>query len=125
MKVRWTSNSLRLRITPAELEQLLGGQDLRASLTLTGGWEVVVQTGIVPNITISGPSVRVEIPSEEITHLSLPDSEGVYFATSDDPPLHYFIEKDFPCVHPRPPQLLEPITETFQAPADFNIRHRS
>jgi hypothetical protein len=44
MKVRWKHDSLRLRITPAELEDLLGGEQISERLFLSDGpvWEVAV-----------------------------------------------------------------------------------
>jgi hypothetical protein len=46
----------------------------------------------------------------------------VYFQTADSAPFRYFIEKDFPCVHPRAAEALEPRTETFPPPPDFEAR---
>ena len=44
MKVRWKHDSLRLRITPSELEALLGGEQVRERLNLSDRpvWEVVI-----------------------------------------------------------------------------------
>jgi hypothetical protein len=43
----------------------------------------------------------------------------VYFSDSS---LRYYIEKDFPCLHPRPAEASESTTETFEAPSDFAQR---
>jgi hypothetical protein len=37
MKVRWKYDSLRLRITPTELKDLLGDKQISERLDLTGG----------------------------------------------------------------------------------------
>ena len=43
MKVRWKHDSLRLRVTPTELEDLLGGVQVSERFDLSDGsvWEVV------------------------------------------------------------------------------------
>jgi len=50
MKVRWTKNSLRLRITPSEMAALLRGETVREEMRLPGGgastgWGVEITTG--------------------------------------------------------------------------------
>lgn len=37
MKIRWTDESLRIRITPYELTALVVGEPLRSTLAIPGG----------------------------------------------------------------------------------------
>jgi len=59
MKVRWKSDSLRLRITPTELKDLHGGKQISERLNLTGGtvWEVA----IFPNADSSAQNERTRL----------------------------------------------------------------
>jgi len=104
MKVRWTRDHLRLRITPSELEMILEGKPVTERFQLSGGpgWETAV------------------VPAERATELVW--VEGVYFDRAGDPPLRYFVEKDFPCAHPRAGRRNETPSETFKPPAGFEAR---
>jgi hypothetical protein len=118
MKVRWKHDSLRLRITPTELEDLLGGEQIRERLDLSDGlvWEVV----IFPNAQETslrnfGPVVHLLLSREDQKKLAYPEVQGVYFTInrSGSGLIRYFIEKDFPCIHPRAADALEGPSETF------------
>jgi hypothetical protein len=135
MKVRWTGGSLRLRITPTELAALVRGEEIREALRLPGGgvtWSIVVRPFAAPKtgITYTGPcpgGVLLNLAAADVERLARPDVEGVYFRScpEDTEPgvsLAYFIEKDFPCLHPRPADALEPSAETFAPPPGFAER---
>jgi hypothetical protein len=55
---------------------------------------------------------------EDREKLAVPETEGVYFTTNrpDRGLIRYFIEKDFPCIHPRAAEALEGPSETFAPP---------
>jgi hypothetical protein len=40
----------------------------------------------------------------------------------ETPPIRYFVEKDFPCVHPRPVDAMGEPSETFAPPPGFGVR---
>ncbi len=125
MKVRWTSESLRLRITPPELDALELGEPVRAALTVPGGaaWRVVLLLTDGPTgLTSDKGEVRFFLSSADGERLAQPDTEGVYFKTETEPPLRFFVEKDFPCAHPRLVDALEAQAETFTPTPEFEAR---
>lgn len=125
MKIRWTRDSLRLRITPLELRALERGDRVAEILSLPGGngWSVAVQPGASETtLTANGGQVFFLLSDVDRERLGAPDAEGVYFGGDGQPPFRYSLEKDFPCVHPRAADAREPATETFQAPEDFAAR---
>lgn len=122
MKVRWTEGGLRLRITPTELAALERGEPVGETLAvLGGGWQVT----LLPNAVVSavrgdgGGAVTFALSSADVSRLSDPESEGVYFERDG---FAFYVEKDFPCVHPRASELTAPETETFAPPAGFDER---
>ncbi len=122
MKVRWTENSLRLRITPSELTQILGGQAVVVALAMPGGvrWQVNIQPATETSLFSEQSSAILSLAPGDRQRLAEPEAEGIYFHTEDG--LRYFVEKDFPCVHPHAAESLEPVTETFDAPNEFERR---
>ena len=124
MKVRWTRGGVRLRIEPTELEELQRGAEVAETLSLPGGtWCATIRPAAPhTSLILEGSTLCLSLSEVDLAQLSTPDTEGVYFQTTDAPPLRYFIEKDFPCAHPRAADALEPDTETFTPPADFSTR---
>lgn len=57
--------------------------------------------------------VTLLLAESDRDRLAAPETEGVYFRREDDPPLTYYVEKDFPCLHPRPADAQEIPSETF------------
>ncbi|MDR3692901.1 MAG: hypothetical protein P4L46_26210 [Fimbriimonas sp.] len=125
MKVRWIPGSFRLRITPSELEMLGAGDEVVQELGPIGGWKVRLRTSKAASLSLERETIVVTIGVPDLDRLLDPYAEGVYFHSSHLPPIRYFIEKDFPCVHERPPESDEVESETFQAPSGFKDRHRS
>lgn len=120
MKVRWMEESLRLRITPGELEALQRGEVSTEAAAFPGGWTVTLKPGTESAINTVGAGVVVlTLAPEAIVELSQPETEGVYFHKES---YRFLVEKDFPCVHPRPAEASEPQTETFAPPAGFSER---
>jgi hypothetical protein len=87
------------------------------------GWE----TAIVPVehatelVWVEG-ALQLCLSSEDRQRLALPETEGVYFDRAGDPPMRYFVEKDFPCAHPRAGDAMEKPSETFNPPPGFEAR---
>jgi hypothetical protein len=121
MKVRWTDESLRLRITPTELRLLIAGTPLALTLHVPGGaWHVSVDpTGDALSVHADGAAMVVQLSSEDIARLAEPDREGVY---AHAPGLRLMVEKDFPCTHAHPVEAAEPATERFAPTAEFTRR---
>ena len=127
VKVRWTEDSLRLRITPTELETLLRDGPVTETLTFAGSfWSVTIQPcGSSPScFDASGGIICFLLGDADRDRLAAPESEGIYFAADkiDTDGIRTTIEKDFPCVHPRAIEANEPPTEAFVPPPDFEAR---
>ena len=129
MKIRWTENSVRLRITPSELEALQRNEIVREKLGFDEdeqGWSAAIMpNGMQTSVRLIDGSLLIHLSNADRAQLSDPASEGVYFQQEllqRNLLIRYYIEKDFPCVHPRASEALEPQTETFEAPEDFVTR---
>ena len=122
MKVRWSRDSLRLRITPTELATITRGEEVGEALCFPGGaaWDVFLRAGAQTALASEENAVHISLSAEDRERLAVPDAEGVYFQTPDG--LRFYVEKDFPCAHPRAAEALEPVTETFAAPQGFEER---
>lgn len=122
MKVRWGRDSVRLRITPMELATLTRGGEVAEDLRFPGGacWRVAVGAGTQTDLSSQSGVAQIALSPADRERLAQPDAEGVYFQTPDG--LRYYLEKDFPCAHPRAAEAREPATETFAAPQGFEER---
>jgi len=125
MKVRWTTGSVRFRITPTELRDLTIGRPVSTTLAVLGGaWTATLSPSADrTGIALSGGDLTLSLTDVDVRALSEPEREGVYF-TVDEPWLKYFVEKDFPCVHPKPEEAKDLSTETFAPPSGFAERHQ-
>jgi hypothetical protein len=79
MKIRWNRSSLRLRITPKELEMLRNGDPI---IEENAFWSMCFSNG-----------ERTELVQERLLE---PTREGVY---ANQNGFKFFVEKDFPCQH--------------------------
>lgn len=126
MKVRWLEGSIRLRITPTELAELVLGHPVGATIALPGGasWSVRVVPGAADcELVWRDGDLCVTLTSADISTLAEGDVEGVYHTTGGERPIRYFVEKDFPCAHPHPVEAAEPETERF-APTPSYLRRK-
>lgn len=125
MKVRWTKESLRLRITPSELQLILDGKPVGERFELSGGpgWEPAIVPGTdATELAWVGNVMQLNLSQADCQRLAAGDAEGVYFRREGSAPLRYFVEKDFPCAHPRVADAMETPGDTFNPPADFESR---
>ncbi len=108
MKLRIKDNSLRLRITRPELDQLMKDRRIEAAILfaadgrsrLNYSLEHTASTA-APTVRFDPPSLEVRIPTAQAQKWSLGDDVGIY-ATIDlgaDGKLELTIEKDFACLH--------------------------
>lgn len=123
MKVRWTRDSLRLRITPSELAALERGEAVTEGLAFAGGrWAVRLDpAALETSVTWDDGGVRVGVAAADVRRLAAPDAEGIY---PHAPQLRLLVEKDFPCAHPHAPDAKEPATERF-APSPAFLRRKA
>jgi hypothetical protein len=115
-------DSIRLRITPTELEAIERGQPVTASLPAVGWSAQIISSETETRFEAAGPVMTLALSRADAARLAEPEREGVYFQRETEPPLRYYIEKDFPCVHKRPDEAQEPQTETFGEPPGFRER---
>jgi hypothetical protein len=112
MKIRWNEKALRLRITPAELESLRHRQAVVESLPF-GAWQMILEANMPStNLLARGTQMHFHLGKEDFERFLEPSAEGVYFERDG---FRYFVEKDFPCEHPRPAEALES-SQTFPRP---------
>ena len=109
---------MRLRITPPELEALRGGRQPVIASIGVGIWEVFLEVGPWESQLLTrGAQIHVHLSMADLATLLEPSCEGVYLTRGD---FAYYVEKDFPCEHPRPAEVaLEPAPEgarTFPRP---------
>ena len=123
MKVRWTQDSLRLRITPSELAALERGEPVTERLAFPGGRWAVRLDPAAPETGVNWDDgvVRVGVVAADVRRLAAPDAEGIY---PHAPQLRLLVEKDFPCAHPHAPDAMEPATERF-APSPAFLRRKA
>ncbi|HZT41980.1 MAG TPA: hypothetical protein VFA07_07310 [Chthonomonadaceae bacterium] len=123
MKIRWTGGSVRFRITPSELEALERGQTVREELAVGDGWSAAIFPGTATTgIELKASELILHLSDADGKRLAAPDAEGVYFTQEGKQPLRYYIEKDFPCIHPRASQVKEDSGETFSPTEEFTAR---
>jgi hypothetical protein len=126
MKIRWTRNSVRLRITPSELDELQRGQEVAEILSLPdGSWNATIRPdAFQTSLFVEHGALILALAKADLAQLAAPESEGVYFHIEGEPPLRYFIEKDFPCAHPRTADAQELPSETFEPSTSFLARNQ-
>jgi hypothetical protein len=105
------------------LETLKGDGIIRETLEISGSgivWQAEVAQGVEKDssLTYDGATLRMFLSKSDITRLANTDDEGIYFKKSD---FRYYLEKDFPCVHPRAAEAEEPQTPTFSSPTRISI----
>jgi hypothetical protein len=124
VKVRWTGESVRLRVTPSELRALRRGESLGVSIAFPGGggWAIAVHPGEAElGLRWADGRVVVRLSERDVERLAEPEREGIYFG-GDAAGVRVLIEKDFPCAHPHPEEAAEPETERFAPTATYVAR---
>ena len=125
MKVRWTKNSVRFRITPSELAAIERGEPVSETLCIAGDevWRAtIISDTDATSCTFESGELRIYLSQIDRKQLAQADRQGVYFQRDGKLALRYFIEKDFPCAHPRAGEAMEAPSETFAPPPGFEER---
>jgi hypothetical protein len=125
LKIRWTRDSIRLRITPTEFQAITSGEPVHEGVAFPGMmfWNVTLRPSEAETTIASDQQgVYFSLSADDIARLADPETEGVYFQLDAPTVLRYYVEKDFPCVHPRASEAREPSTETFSPPNGFEER---
>jgi hypothetical protein len=125
MKVRWTSESVRLRITPDELAGLERGEVQRQEVTFPGGsgWAVRVEpeSASLGLRWVEGV-LLVHLSRSDVERLTEADREGIYLGASSSSGIRLLLEKDFPCAHPHSEEAAEPETGRFAPTPSYLTR---
>ena len=123
MKVRWTKSSIRLRVTPEELQQLRRGNSIEEKLSLADGraWQVKVVCDERTELSCENSAMVFCLSRADIEALCEPQREYVYFSQND---VRFHMEKDFSCAHPRVGEAEETPTKTFAPPDGFEERKK-
>ena len=126
MKIRWTPKSVRFRIAPAELESLKNVQPVGAVLQLgeSAAWSARIEpySDAGSTLRFTAGVLLLQLSPADLQTLAAPENEGVYLRDGE---LRFFVEKDFPCAHPRASEADEAHAETFAPPVGFEERKNS
>jgi hypothetical protein len=107
MKLRIKGNSLRLRVTPSEVKQLLREGAIREHVQFTANpkdrltYAVISSlTGLTTIVAYQLGNIAVSVPEMQLKKWAGSDEVGVYseVALGDDRLLSITIEKDFACL---------------------------
>lgn len=109
MKIRFTTSTLRVRITPNELERIANREALELGFGIAGGWKFRLEAGGQTKLESRDGVVILKLSNADAIFLAEQTREGIYFESDS---IRFFVEKDFPCEHPR--TNLEESTPTFE-----------
>jgi hypothetical protein len=107
MKLRIKGNSLRLRVTPSEINQLLHDGVIREYLQLTADPKDRLIYSITSSLSEATTTVAyhsgniaVSVPGSQLTRWAASEEVGIYaeLTLGDDQALSVTIEKDFACL---------------------------
>jgi len=107
MKLRMKGNSLRLRVTPAEVKQLLRDGAIREHLQLTPDprerFTYAISSSLseaTTTVTYHSGNITVSVPNAQLTYWACGEDVGVYadLTLGDGRALSVAIEKDFACL---------------------------
>jgi len=101
MKLRIQDDSLRLRLTRGEVEDLSRGLAVERTVHFPGGRAVqFVVAGSAsapgPQAEYSGDAIRVSLPETRVRAWAVSGEVGM---EGQDGPLRILVEKDFQCLH--------------------------
>jgi hypothetical protein len=100
MKLRFHSNSLRLRLSQSEVARLAGGDSVEETVTFAPGKTLIysIESGSGEEIAASFEDgrIRVTLPRARAKQWVLSDEAGIEGSSG---PLRVLVEKDFQCIH--------------------------
>ena len=103
MKVRFTDNSVRMRVRKSDLEQLRAEGQTRTRVQLQPALSFVLTIGDPPAPTahMEGSTLTVTLPHNAARQWIDSEQVGIEHEQqlADGSRIHLLIEKDFPCAH--------------------------
>jgi hypothetical protein len=107
MKLRLTADSIRLRLTPAEVAQLARTGSLQSDTAITGSSVLFYELIACDNVSATAATfelntIRIVVPSKTISQWTGSHAVGIYASQhfSAQRRLKIIIEKDFECLDP-------------------------
>jgi hypothetical protein len=107
MKLRVRGNSIRLRVSPDDLDKLLGSGLVEDSVSFPGGqmlrYRLEATAGPEPGAELAGTAIVVRFPENDIARWARSEEVAMRAerALADGSPLRVLVEKDFECLAPR------------------------
>ncbi len=104
MKLRCTTNSIRIRIRKSELSTLINDRQIEESILLSPEVTFRFSLAIVDIPTVAAvyeeASIQVQLPIEQAKEWATTQQVGIEVNNliHGDQSLHLLIEKDFPCL---------------------------
>lgn len=106
MKVRITTNRIRVRLHENEVRMLAGGKSVSCAVDFGASGRLIHE--LVPSgdaesldVILTGSHIRIILPSDWLK--DWPDTERIGFQgeveRTEDSSISILIEKDFPCKH--------------------------
>lgn len=101
MKLRIQDNSLRLRLTRQEVEDLNGGAMVERAIQFTDRGALIYSVSgsadaATPSVIYTGNAVRVTLPQAIVRSWA---TTGEVTIEGTDGLVHLLVEKDFQCLH--------------------------
>ncbi len=107
MKLRFRSNTLRLRVNRREVEALASGEPVRENVFFPGNiiftYTFEPDSNASPRATFDGNAIRVGAPIAAVRDWARSDTVGLYFdIPASSKTLKIAIEKDLECIDGAP-----------------------
>lgn len=103
MKVRFTDDSIRMRVRKSDLKQLKAEGQTRTQIQLQPALAFVLTIGDTPTPTaqMEGSTLTVTLPRTAAQQWINSEQVGIEHQQkqADGSRIHLLIEKDFPCAH--------------------------
>src|SRR3569623_2117238 len=101
MKLRIQDDTLRLRLTRGEVDDLSRGLSVERTVHFPGGrgLQYIVTGSAVsasPQAAYSGDAIRISLPQARVKSWAAGDEVGI---EGQDGPVRILVEKDFQCLH--------------------------
>lgn len=103
MKIRIKDNSIRLRLTKSEVDQIAHDGHTSAQSNFPGGakftYRLCVGTGESPTARFENNAIEIAFPKKQLDHWALTDQVSL---NAQCEALTLLVEKDFTCLSERP-----------------------
>jgi hypothetical protein len=98
MKLRIQSDSVRLRLSQAEVARFAKTGRIEETLNIAPVFRYTLETGDALSVSYHDNTLRIILPAAESQTWVNTDQVGITGGTT----VKILVEKDFPCLHPTP-----------------------